>query len=180
MNRENLEPDRPARQGAPDLGRGVGMTAPPAVRQGPAVSFYSSAELAGLGLKRCGRDVFISRHCRLYGPEGIEIGDRVRIDDFCILSGRITIGSDVHVAAYVGLYGAGGIVIGDFGGISARTLVYSVSDDYSGEHLSGPTVPDALAPSRRRRSCSSGSPWSAPAASSFRASPCTRGPRSGP
>ena len=115
----------------------------PAVPPAPATSYYADHELAALGLERFGRDVRISRHSRLYSPGTIAIGDHVRIDDFCILSGRITLGSYVHLAAYVALFGAGGIVVEDFAGISARTLVYSVSDDFSGEHLAGPTVPEA-------------------------------------
>lgn len=33
------------------------------------------------------------------------IGSNVRIDDFCILSGRLEFGSYVHIAAYSALYG---------------------------------------------------------------------------
>jgi galactoside O-acetyltransferase len=106
-------------------------------------SYYADDELASLGLRRWGRDVRISRYCCIYSPETIEIGDHVRIDDFSIVSGRITLGSYVHVAAYVALYGRAGITVGDFAGISARTLVYSTSDDFSGDHLAGPTIPDA-------------------------------------
>ncbi len=30
----------------------------------------------------------------------ISIGDNVRIDDFCILSGKIELGSNIHISAY--------------------------------------------------------------------------------
>src|SRR5262249_26000935 len=103
----------------------------------------SPAELAALGLADCGREVLVSRHCRIYSPQTIALGDHTRIDDFCLLSGRITLGRYVHLAAYVALFGGGGITIGDYAGLSARTLVYSVSDDFSGEHLAGPTIPAA-------------------------------------
>src|SRR5262245_20641781 len=104
-------------------------------------SFYREDELAGLGLKRCGCQVRISRHCRLYSPETLEIGDHTRIDDFAIVSGRVTLGRYVHVAAYVALYGGAGITVEDYAGIAARSMIYSVSDDFSGEHLAGPTIP---------------------------------------
>ncbi|MGH7742299.1 MAG: acyltransferase [Candidatus Eiseniibacteriota bacterium] len=106
-------------------------------------SYYDAGELASLGLKRCGSDVQLSRHARIYSPETIEIGEHSRIDDFCILSGPLTIGNFVHIAAYVALFGRGGIILEDYVGISARTLVYSVSDDFSGGHLAGPTIPEA-------------------------------------
>lgn len=100
-------------------------------------SFYSETELATLGLKSYGKQVLISKKCSLYSPQNIVLGDNVRIDDFCILSGSITIGSHVHIAAYCVLYGAFGIEIQDYTGLSARCTLYSQSDDFSGEFLVG-------------------------------------------
>ena len=100
-------------------------------------SFYSVNELAELGLKSYGSNVLISKKCSLYSPQNIVIGDNVRIDDFCILSGTITIGSYVHIAAYCVLYGANGIEIQDNSGLSARCTLYSQTDDFSGEFLLG-------------------------------------------
>lgn len=106
-------------------------------------SFYSEEELKKLGLKTYGKNVKISRHACFYGIEKISIGNNVRIDDFCICSGRITIGNNVHIAAYTALYGGDdGIIIDDFANLSSRIGVYSVSDDYSGETMTNPTIPD--------------------------------------
>lgn len=102
-------------------------------------SFYTENELAELGLKSYGKKVLISRFVQLYSPEKITIGDNVRIDDFCILSGNITIGSHIHIAAYCALYGGEyGIEMKDYTGLSARVIIYSAIDDFSGEHLIGP------------------------------------------
>ena len=101
-------------------------------------SFYSEEELSQLGLKSYGMDVKISRFARIYGAEQITIGDNVRIDDFCILSGHITLGSNIHISAYVALYGSKGIVLEDFTGISPQTTIYSAMDDFSGDYLIGP------------------------------------------
>lgn len=101
-------------------------------------SFYSEEELSQLGLKCYGMDVKISRFARIYGAEQITIGDNVRIDDFCILSGHITLGSNIHISAYVALYGSKGIVLEDFTGISPQTTIYSAMDDFSGDYLIGP------------------------------------------
>ena len=106
-------------------------------------SFYSEDELDILGLRTYGDNVKISRNACFYGTNQISIGNNVRIDDFCILSGNISIGNNVHIAAYTALYGGKeGIVVGDFANLSSRISVYSVSDDYSGETLTNPTIPD--------------------------------------
>lgn len=106
-------------------------------------SFYSIDELVKIGIKKLGNNVLISRKASIYGAENIEIGDNVRIDDFCILSGNIKIGNYVHIAAYCGMFGGdAGIFLDDFSGLSSRTVVYAASDDYSGEFLTNPTVDD--------------------------------------
>ncbi|MFA7081585.1 MAG: acyltransferase [Bacteroidales bacterium] len=101
-------------------------------------SFYSNIELKQIGLKSFGEKVMISRKCSIYSPCNISIGNNVRIDDFCILSGEISIGSNIHISAYSALYGSKGIIINDFSGLSPRTTVYSSMDDFSGEFLIGP------------------------------------------
>lgn len=106
------------------------------------MSFYLEEELNNLGLKKVGKNVKISRKSSIYSPQTIEIGDNVRIDDFCILSGNIKIGNYVHIAAYVALYGKSGIEIKDFCGCSARCTLYSATDDFSGEYMISPLVPE--------------------------------------
>lgn len=106
-------------------------------------SFYTPEELAQIGLKSYGEDVRISRYAQIYSPEKISIGDNVRIDDFCILSGNITIGSHIHIAAYCALYGADyGIIMEDYTGLSARATIYAAMDDFSGDYLIGPIHED--------------------------------------
>ncbi len=107
-------------------------------------SYYAEYELKSLGLKKFGKNVLISRKCSIYGAENISIGNNVRIDDFCILSGNISIGSYVHISASSSLYGKYGIEIGDFCGISPKSTLYSASDDFSGEYMISPLVPSAL------------------------------------
>ncbi|MCM1293999.1 MAG: acyltransferase [Muribaculaceae bacterium] len=107
-------------------------------------NFYTDTELQNIGFKSVGKNVFISKKASIYGPEKISIGNNVRIDDFCILSGNISIGSYVHISAYCALYGRFGIHIGNFCGLSARSIIYSASDDFSGEFMISPMVPDEL------------------------------------
>lgn len=106
-------------------------------------SFYSPEELAQIGLKSYGKNVQLSRKASIYGASHISIGDNVRIDDFCILSGKIDLGNHVHIAAYAALFGGKtGIRVDDFSGISSRCAVYAESDDYSGNYLTNPTIPE--------------------------------------
>lgn len=106
-------------------------------------SFYVEEELKQLGFKKIGTNVQLSRKTSIYGAENISLGDYVRIDDFCILSGKIFLGNHVHVAAYCALYGGtSGIEMHDFTGISSRSAIYADSDDYSGNALTNPTIPD--------------------------------------
>jgi acetyltransferase-like isoleucine patch superfamily enzyme len=105
-------------------------------------SFFSNYELLQLGFKKIGKNCLISKFARFYSPKTILIGDNVRIDDFCILSGNIKIGSYVHISAFVALHGSKGIIINDFSGLSPRSIVFSATDDFSGEYLINPMVPE--------------------------------------
>lgn len=106
-------------------------------------SFYTEEELTTIGFESYGTDVKISRKASIYGAQRMVLGNHVRVDDFCILSGHIEIGNNIHIAAYSALYGAEvGIVLCDFSNISSRVCIYAVSDDYSGHTMTNPTVPD--------------------------------------
>lgn len=107
-------------------------------------SFYNEQELSRLGLKSYGTNVLVSRKCGIYAPEKLSIGDNVRIDDFCILSGNISLGSHIHISAYSALYGSNGIILEDYTGMSPRTTIYSAMDDFSGDYLKGPIHPKEL------------------------------------
>jgi len=91
-----------------------------------------------------GKEVNLSQRAVVYSPDKLTIGDHSRIDDFCILScsGGLTIGKYCHVACYTALFAAAGIILEDFAGLSGHCVVYSKSDDYSGETMSNPTVPE--------------------------------------
>jgi galactoside O-acetyltransferase len=104
-------------------------------------SFYSNEELQELGFAYIGSNVLISHKSSIYGAENISIGDNVRIDDFCILSGKIKLENHIHIAAFAALYGGEkGIVVYDFVNIGSRVSIYSISDDFTGEYMAGPMV----------------------------------------
>lgn len=104
-------------------------------------NFYDEKELLEFGFKSIGHNVLISKKASIYGANNMEIGNNVRIDDFCILSGNITIGDYVHISAFCALYGKGGIKIGNYCGCSPRTTLFSATDDFSGNFMISPLVP---------------------------------------
>lgn len=109
------------------------------------MGFLKRKELEKMGFKSLGENVLISDKASIYFPEKITIGNNVRIDDFCVLSageGYINIGNYIHIAVFSAIFGGGGVIIEDFSGISSRSVIYSTTDDYSGEYLTNPTIPD--------------------------------------
>lgn len=104
-------------------------------------SFYSTEELLTIGLKKYGKNVLISRNAQIYNPEKIIVGDNVRVDDYCILSGKMKLGNYIHISAYTGVFAGNiGVEIEDFVTISSRCMLYAISDDYSGEYLTNPMI----------------------------------------
>lgn len=105
-------------------------------------SFYSEEELKNIGFKKLGKNVLISKKAQIYTPESISIENNVRIDDFVIMSGEIIIGNYVHIGAYCFLSGKYGIEFRDFSDLSIRCTILTVNDDWTGEFLQNPTVPE--------------------------------------
>jgi galactoside O-acetyltransferase len=106
------------------------------------MAFLSPDQLAATGFRALGKEVRISDRAAIYNPELIEIGDYSRIDDFCVISGRVTIGRNVHIAVFCNIAGGSeGITLDDFSGLAYGCQLFSQSDDYSGATLTNPTVP---------------------------------------
>jgi acetyltransferase-like isoleucine patch superfamily enzyme len=106
------------------------------------MAFLSRDQLEALGFKHLGRNVRISDKAAIYNFDQIEIGDHSRIDDFCVVSGKVRIGRNVHIAVFCNVAGGTeGIVFEDFSGLAYGCHVFTQSDDYSGRTLTNPTVP---------------------------------------
>jgi galactoside O-acetyltransferase len=106
------------------------------------MAFLSNAEVLKMNFASVGTNVLISTRASIYNANLISIGDNSRVDDFCLISGKVTIGRNVHFAAYSNVAGGEeGITFGDFSGLAYGCQVFSQSDDYSGTTLTNPTVP---------------------------------------
>lgn len=107
------------------------------------MTFLSRQEVEAMGFKHAGKDIRISNKASIYNPELIEIGDYSRIDDFCVVSGRVIIGRNVHLAVFNNVAGGDlGVHLDDFAGLAYGCHVFSQSDDYSGRSMTNPTIPD--------------------------------------
>ena len=116
------------------------------------MAFFRQSELLKLGFKKLGSNVKISDKSSIYNPEQISLGDNSRIDDFCVVSGNVTLGRNVHIAVFCNVAGGEkGIVFEDFSGLAYGCHVFSQSDDYSGETMTNPTVPDEYKSEKKER-----------------------------
>jgi acetyltransferase-like isoleucine patch superfamily enzyme len=107
------------------------------------MAYYTKEQLKQLGFKDIGENVKISDKASIYNCDQIEIGDNSRIDDFCVISGKIKIGKNVHIAPFCLIAGGEkGIIFEDFSGLAYQVQVFTQSDDYSGRSLTNPTIPD--------------------------------------
>ena len=107
------------------------------------MAYYTEEQLKELGFKYIGKNVKLSDKASIYNHNQIEIGDNSRIDDFCVVSGKIKIGRNIHIAPFCLVAGGEkGIVFEDFSGLAYHVQVFTQSDDYSGKTLTNPTIPD--------------------------------------
>lgn len=106
------------------------------------MGYLREEQLQAMGFKSLGKDVRISEKASIYNADQIEVGDCSRIDDFCVISGKVIIGRNVHVAPHCLIAGGQeGVRLGDFSGLAYYVQVFSQSDDYSGQSLTNPTIP---------------------------------------
>lgn len=106
--------------------------------------YYTEKDLLDFGFKKIGTGVLISSDARIYGQENISIGNNVRIDDFVTISavnGFVDIKNNVFIARGCHISGFYGVILHDFSSMAANTVIYSASDDYSGNFLTAQAIP---------------------------------------
>lgn len=106
--------------------------------------YLSLGELNDMGFMAVGKNVNIHRSCNIVFPNNIILGNNIRIDGFSTIigSGNIEIGNYVHISPYCLIAARGGVKFGDFSGISSGVRIYTTSDNYNGDYLTNPTVPE--------------------------------------
>lgn len=108
--------------------------------------YYNEFELRKMGFKSIGSNVLIAKNNTIIGLENIQIGSNVRIDGYCSFiapsQGSLILGSNIHIGGYCFLSAHSGIKIDDLSTLSQGVKIYTRNDDYSGQFLTNPTVPE--------------------------------------
>ena len=95
--------------------------------------FLTREQVMNIGFKSVGENVLISDKAVFYRPERIQIGNNVRIDDFCVLANNIVLRNNVFAGLYTCLFGPNSLIeMSDFSTLAYRCMVFTSSDDYSG------------------------------------------------
>lgn len=106
------------------------------------MAYLTEEQLKNMNFKYLGKNIKISDKASIYNCDEIEIGDNSRIDDFCVISGKIKIGRNVHITPQCLIAGGEkGIVIDDFVALAYQVKVFTQSDDYTGKSMTNSTVP---------------------------------------
>ena len=106
------------------------------------MAYYTQKQLNNLGFKYIGKNVKISDKASIYNFDQISIDDNSRIDDFCVVSGKIKIGKNVHITPMCLVAGGEkGIIFKDFTTIAYGVKIFTQSDDYSGKTMTNSTIP---------------------------------------
>jgi len=106
------------------------------------MAYYTQEELSKMGFKSLGDNVKISKKASLYDIHNIKIGNNSRIDDFCVISGNLTIGKNVHITPQCLIAGGSeGIIFENYTTIAYGVKIFTQSDDYSGATMTNSTIP---------------------------------------
>ena len=106
------------------------------------MAYLTEIDLEKLGFKSLGKNVKISDKASIYNADLIEIGDNSRIDDFCVISGRVEFGSYCHITPMCLIAGGQeGVFLSDFCTLAYGVKIFSQSDDYSGETMVNSLIP---------------------------------------
>ncbi|WP_325894063.1 acyltransferase [Grimontia sp. NTOU-MAR1] len=106
------------------------------------MAYYTEEELNSLGFKSLGINVKVSKLASIYNHDSIELGDHSRIDDFCVISGKVSIGKYCHITPMCLIAGGTpGVFLDDFVTLAYGVKIFSQSDDYSGKTMTNSLVP---------------------------------------
>jgi galactoside O-acetyltransferase len=106
-------------------------------------TYYPDSVLQAAGFRRLGRNVKVHARASIYGTENITLGDNSRIDDFAIIiaTGQVEIGAHVSIPNFCFLGARHGIFLEDFVTLAPGVKIFTASDDYHGDKMTGPTLP---------------------------------------
>ena len=82
-------------------------------------------------------------YCIGTGTEIVCGGDHIRIDAFTLITcKKLVLGDYVHIGPHCSISGPGTVYIGSYSTLSHGVRIFTASDDYEGEYLAGPMLPE--------------------------------------
>lgn len=86
-------------------------------------------------LGSCGENVFIGHNVLFTNPEGVHLGNNVRIDPFTLITTRLKTGDYIQICSHTVLGGGDQhtITLGDWCFIGYGSKLFCASEDYSGD-----------------------------------------------
>lgn len=106
------------------------------------MAYLTREALQSMGFRSLGECVKVSDKASIYNPETIQLGDHVRIDDFCVVSGSVSIGKYCHITPMCLIAGGSpGVTLSDFCTLAYGVKVFAQTDDYSGRTMVNSLIP---------------------------------------
>jgi len=95
-------------------------------------------------LKFYGKDVYISENVEIKRPHLFSVGNHVAIDSYFYCTTQVKLGNYIHITPFVSVIGGkkGEFIMEDFTTVAAGCRIICGSEEYLGEGLVGPTVPE--------------------------------------
>lgn len=108
--------------------------------------YLNADNLRDMGANVVGDDVAVSATCTLVGVDHMTFVEPTRVDSYALLvagaDGPLAFAGFTHIGTRVSIYGGKApVTVSPFATISAGSILYTGSDDFSGRCLSGPFVP---------------------------------------
>ena len=84
----------------------------------------------------CGEQVFIGNYVVFTDPKSVFLSDRVRIDPFCMITTRLTVGPNTQICSHVVIGGGSdqSVLLEGWNFIGYGSKLFTASEDYSGEY----------------------------------------------
>ncbi len=104
-------------------------------------ALYTDEELKELNFN-FKASVQISNYTNFYNIT-VDAGENIRIDDFCIIKGKIALGSNIHIGSH-SVIGSKlhKVTIGDNVGISNNASIYTATENFLSSFRGNPTIDD--------------------------------------
>jgi len=95
-------------------------------------TYFTKKELTKIGFVKVGKNNQISKKVSFINIINGTLGSNVRIDDYCVIKGRVQIGSFIHISNFCLISGSekNVVVIKDRAGLSNNVSLLTSSDHY--------------------------------------------------